>query len=271
MFFKKAVIITLSSLFLTAGCVSISSPEPEPKITNLEYITQITTLKNELIESQSILDQKQLTLEQNKLTLEQANVDLTASQQKIIEMSKRLKQSMAAQKKAEKEAEKNDNVDKVVVKKVSEKDRYLDKTVLGQAEWTYVTAAKENFKTRIDTGAATSSINAIDIQRFERDGEKWVRFNISHHKDSQKKMIEAKIVRIVKIIQSGQPDENTERPVVRLHIRIGDISNQTEFTLTDRLHMTYPVLIGRSFMKDVVLVDVSQEYTHPKYQVEDSK
>ena len=35
--------------------------------------------------------------------------------------------------------------------------------------------------------------------------------------------------------------------------------------------MKYPVLIGRSFMQDVVLVDVSQEYIQPKLEADDRK
>ena len=141
-----------------------------------------------------------------------------------------------------------------------------DKTILGQSEWVYVSTVKENYKGRIDTGAATSSINAVDIERFERDGKKWVRFNLTHAKGEKAQLIEAKIVRIAKITQSSKPGVETERPVVKLHVRIGDVVHLTEFTLTNRLHMEYPVLIGRTFMQDVVLVDVSKEYIFPKYQ-----
>lgn len=260
MFLKKAAIITLSTLFLTMGCVSTSTPEPKVEIINVEQTAKIMALESELIESKA-------TLAQNELTLQQVEQDLITSQQQTASLNQRLEQKIEN----EKETKKTETVNTVVVEKTSKKESYLDKTVLGQSEWIYISSAKESFEARIDTGAATSSINAVDIQRFERDGKKWVRFNITHEENSENKMIEAKIVRIVKIIQSGKPGEDTERPVIRLHVRIGDISNQTEFTLTDRLHMKYPVLIGRSFMQDVVLVDVSQEYIQPKLEVDDRK
>ncbi|MEE3208742.1 MAG: RimK/LysX family protein, partial [Pseudomonadota bacterium] len=38
----------------------------------------------------------------------------------------------------------------------------------------------------------------------------------------------------------------------------------TEFTLADRSRMSYPVLLGRSFLKDVAVVDVGQEFIHPR-------
>jgi hypothetical protein len=43
----------------------------------------------------------------------------------------------------------------------------------------------------------------------------------------------------------------------------------TEFTLTDRSQMTYPILLGREFLRDVILIDVSRQFIHPKYIPQD--
>ncbi|WP_264769115.1 RimK/LysX family protein [Klebsiella pneumoniae] len=50
-------------------------------------------------------------------------------------------------------------------------------------------------------------------------------------------------------------------------IQIGDLKEQTEFTLTDRTHLTYPLLLGRSFFKDVAVVDALS----PLYSTQTSK
>lgn len=240
MFLKKAAIMTFSTLFLTVGCTTTSQPTAPIQ----DQTATITTLET---------------------TLAQTKVELEKAQKETAELNEKLKKQMAAIKE---DSKKSSNV---VVEKVSKQDSYQDKTVLGQAEWFYVTKAKENFKARIDTGATTSSINAVDIQRFERDGKKWVKFNITHTKGGKKKILEAPIVREAKITQSSKPGESTERPVVKLHVRVGGIAHSSEFTLTDRLHMEFPVLIGRTFMQDVVLVDVSQDYIHSKYQAKTKK
>ncbi|MDA7747401.1 ATP-dependent zinc protease [Psychromonas sp.] len=257
MILKKAAIITLSTFFLTVGCASTSTPDSTTEI-------KISGLESALVQSQTEIAQAQTEIAQEKLAVEQANIALENAKKEAAELSEKLKQQIAVN-------ESKTNNSDVLIEKVTKRDSYLDKTVLGEAEWIYITKAKENFKARIDTGATTSSINAVNIQRFERDGEKWVKFNITHSKDEKESYIEAPIVRIAKIIQSSKPGEETERPVVKLHVRIGDLSQQSEFTLTNRLHMEYPVLIGRTFMQDVVLVDVSQEYIHPKYQAKDKK
>ncbi len=227
MFLNKTALITAVAIFVSTGCVSIDNEAQQ---------TQITNLQGELVQAQE-------TNQQTQTKLTTANKNLTGCQNKVDELTILLAKSTSA-----KNATKLD-----------------DKTILGQSEWVYISTTKSNYKGRIDTGAATSSINAVDIERFERDGKKWVRFNLSHEKGLDPQIVEAKIERIAKIIQSSKPGEETERPVVKLHVRIGDVTHQTEFTLTDRTHMVYPVLIGRTFMQDVVLVDVSKEYIHPKY------
>lgn len=46
------------------------------------------------------------------------------------------------------------------------------KLLLGEEEWIYIKAINHSAKARIDTGATTSSISAVDIEMFERDGKK---------------------------------------------------------------------------------------------------
>ena len=76
------------------------------------------------------------------------------------------------------------------------------------------------------------------------------------------------MVRKVKIRQASY-EEIERRPVVELDVALGNsIMQTTEFTLTDRTQMSYPVLLGRSFLRDLTLVDVAIEFTHPKYEPE---
>lgn len=247
MFLNKKTLFAAFTAIAITGCATTVNTEQQEIITNLE---------NSLNQSTQLAQQTQSELETTKAALA-ANEEKISALNNALEKSQKELKALPAPIKSDKPTQQPTTTE------VTHVD---DKTILGQSEWVYVSKVKENFKGRIDTGAATSSINAVDIERFERDGTKWVRFNLTHDEGEKAEMMEAKIVRIAKIIQSSKPDEDSERPVVQLHVRIGDVAHLTEFTLTNRLHMQYPVLIGRSFMRDVILVDVSKEYSFPKYQ-----
>lgn len=76
-------------------------------------------------------------------------------------------------------------------------------------------------------------------------------------------MLTLPVQRWVRIKQSSQ-DSYQRRAVVEGDIQIGDLKTKTEFTLADRSHLTFPVLLGRSFFRDVAVVDVSKKYVQKK-------
>jgi len=135
-----------------------------------------------------------------------------------------------------------------------------DKMVIGSEEYVWLEDLQTYFKARIDTGASTSSLNATDLIEFERDGKKWVKFNLNNMDAEQPQTIEAKVVRTILIRQSNTTDA-IRRPIIELPVKLGSIKMLTEFTLADRSHMTFPVLLGRTFLKDMVMVDVAKTYT----------
>lgn len=135
--------------------------------------------------------------------------------------------------------------------------------VLGEVEKVTIDAIKQSFDARVDTGAATSSLNAVDIEEFERNGKNWVRFHLS---DGEKALddsnwIEAPILRFVKIRQSTN-SEVERRAVIELWVKLGKIHEKAQFTLADRSQMSHPVLLGREFIRDIAVVDVSKKYIH---------
>ncbi|PKF50421.1 hypothetical protein AT251_11630 [Enterovibrio nigricans] len=133
---------------------------------------------------------------------------------------------------------------------------------MGEKEWVKVDTVGVTLKARVDTGATTSSISAIDIQSFKKEGKKWVKFRLAHD-GRESREIERPVVRIVRIIQSSAEGYD-RRYVVELPITIGDVTETTQFTLRDRQHLIFPVLLGRSYLKGIAMVDVSRKYVQPK-------
>ncbi|EGQ8179648.1 ATP-dependent zinc protease family protein [Vibrio parahaemolyticus] len=134
--------------------------------------------------------------------------------------------------------------------------------ILGSEEWVYVPAIDQTFKARVDTGATTSSISATEIVPFERDGKDWVQFKIDINGKTSKEF-KVPVERWAKVKQSSS-DEVDKRAVVVAYIQVGDYKEKTEFTLADRDHMKFPILLGRSFFRDIAVVDVSKKYIQDK-------
>ncbi len=134
-----------------------------------------------------------------------------------------------------------------------------DKVVFGQLEDVTVSPPGFVYQARIDTGAEGTSVHATEIVKFERDGERWVRFNLIHPKTGEPQMLEREVSRRVKVKQV-ELEGFERRLVVILDLTIGTVSQQTEVSLVDRSDMEYPVLIGRNFLQNQAIVDVNQEF-----------
>ncbi|MCE9662381.1 ATP-dependent zinc protease [Halomonas sp. M5N1S17] len=142
-----------------------------------------------------------------------------------------------------------------------------DKELVGRSEWIGLPDIGTYLRARIDSGANTSSLSAKEITRFERDGEDWVRFKMGINEDDvvvdqvRDEWIEAPVERRVRIVQAAGSES---RPVVSLLMTLGSIREPVEFTLNDRTHLNYPVLLGRRFLMDIALIDVAETYLHPR-------
>ena len=139
------------------------------------------------------------------------------------------------------------------------------KDIIGSLEWLYMDPPGRHYRARIDSGAETSSLSASNVVEFERDGDDWVRFTFQHDSADESVGLELPIKRTV-LIRQASSETLDRRVVVELDIRLGDELQTTEFTLTDRSRMSYPVLLGRAFLMDLYVVDVSRSYTHKRYE-----
>lgn len=138
-----------------------------------------------------------------------------------------------------------------------------NKLVVGEIEPVFINKTGKTYPARIDSGAETSSIDARNIEHFERDGQQWVRFDMplpeKEQSDDKKLMsVEHEVNRYVRIIQSNK-EKAERRAVILLQFAIGPHYQEAEFTLSDRNHLSFPVLIGRNILRDVMLVDVAQQ------------
>lgn len=122
-------------------------------------------------------------------------------------------------------------------------------------------------KAKLDTGAYTASLHAIDIEYFEKDGDDWVRFIpvIENETLEVREMPLLKISRIKQRAEEGDDSDDiasAQRPVVEMSLCIGNKREVIEVNLTNRGHFTYPLLLGAKSLRQLkALVDPARKYT----------
>lgn len=134
--------------------------------------------------------------------------------------------------------------------------------ILGGLEYIYLDPPGIILSARIDTGAQTSSLNALDMVEFERDGKPYVKFSIVDPNTGEKIEMTRRIRGHTKI--KKHVTESQRRPIVSLRVKLGELDEHISFTLIDRSKFKQQALIGRNFLRDLAVVDVSKEYTVPK-------
>jgi hypothetical protein len=117
------------------------------------------------------------------------------------------------------------------------------------------------FAARIDTGATTTSIHCEAIEIKDADDDpvknigKPIRFQVKNKKGASD-WLDAVIVDYVIVKTSERADG---RYKVRIALRWQDFEKDVLVTLNDRSKMTYPVLIGRNFLRNDFVVNVAWE------------
>lgn len=142
---------------------------------------------------------------------------------------------------------------------------------LGFVEWMVLDGTGLRMKARLDTGAKTSSLHAVNVEPFKKGEEEWVSFQLpladhQNEDDAEGKNLEEVILefnlpveRTVKIKRKGAPSQR--RYVVNMEFCIAGTSHKTEFSLTDRGKFSYPALLGRRFMRDDnILIDSADAF-----------
>lgn len=143
-----------------------------------------------------------------------------------------------------------------------------NKMVLGELERVWLQPPGVSLTARIDSSAAGNSVQADELVEFERDGEQWVRFRVRTDAGNgapAERAVERVVLRYVRTFVPGD-NTGTRRPVVALNVRLGDVHNNYEFTVTDRVRTDHQMVLGRSFLTDTALIDVGQQFVQPPFR-----
>ncbi|SHG63556.1 SSU ribosomal protein S6P modification protein [Flavobacterium fluvii] len=135
------------------------------------------------------------------------------------------------------------------------------KIILGSEEWcSFPELGIPIIKARVDSGAKTSALHAINIAPFKKEGQNWVKFDINPIQNNVKTVIHCEAPLVDKRIVKSSSGFREERYVIQTNLEIGNSNWLIEMTLTNRDSMGFRMLLGREAMSGRVMVDPEQQY-----------
>jgi hypothetical protein len=115
-------------------------------------------------------------------------------------------------------------------------------------------------KAKLDTGARSSSLHVDTLESFQRDGATWLRFTLRiGRRHPVEASCEAPALDRRAVTDTG--GRRTERWFIRTQVTLAGQTFRIDVNLTDRRHMLFPLLLGRSALLGRFAVDPALSYT----------
>jgi len=112
--------------------------------------------------------------------------------------------------------------------------------------------------TRLDTGRSFSSIYSDSIEKIEKNGEEFIRFELNDRYGKQSS-IEAPLVRTMSL--RNQEGVSREAYVIQLGLCIGRYYMEDEVSFSSHPHLDQELILGRQSFEGQFIIDPSLSFT----------
>ncbi len=130
------------------------------------------------------------------------------------------------------------------------------KIIVGSEEWCALPQINiPAIKARVDSGAKTSALHAVNITPYKKNGNPWVSFEVHPLQNDGKTTIHCEAPVFDKRRVKSSSGQSEKRFVIKIGISIAEDTWEIEVTLTNRDSMGYRMLLGRQAMSGKMLVD----------------
>ena len=137
----------------------------------------------------------------------------------------------------------------------------MNRIIVGSEEWCGLPQIDiPALKVRVDSGAKTSALHAINIVPFEDNGENWISFDVHPLQNDVKTIVHCKAPIHDKRKVKSSSGNSEMRYVIKTILSIAEDAWEVEITLTNRDSMGYRMLLGRQAMSGKMLVDPEASY-----------
>lgn len=132
-----------------------------------------------------------------------------------------------------------------------------EKILIGRVEWVSLPILDMKHRSRIDTGAKTSSLHAVGVEEVQQGGELFVKFQSVDFEGKTKELIR-KVESMQRVANPG--GGTSKRYVIREKVKMGLIEKEISVNLNDRSKMEYKFLVGRNLLLGRFVVDVARSH-----------
>ncbi len=135
-----------------------------------------------------------------------------------------------------------------------------DRPVLGWREWLALPQLGiVAIKTKVDSGAHSSSLHVESLSEYLQDGKTWLRFVVVTGRRGERPR-ECTAAAIGQRIVTDSGGHATTRWFIHTEFRLADRDWEADLNLTSRENMRFPMLLGRNALSERFWVDPAASY-----------
>ncbi|MFV0476902.1 MAG: RimK/LysX family protein [Parahaliea sp.] len=134
----------------------------------------------------------------------------------------------------------------------------LNLPVIGAVEWVTLEPPGLKVEGQVDTGLDLTMLYADELQRLEKDGKRYLRFSLKNPESDTLISTESEVLRTIKVRKGDSLVDS--RFIVRLWVSVGEERSLIDVSVSKRSDSDYTLLLGRNFLTDVAIVDVSRNH-----------
>ncbi len=137
----------------------------------------------------------------------------------------------------------------------------IDTMPIGWREWVSLPDLHiQAMKAKIDTGARTSSLHAVDIESFRQNNTPWVQFEVHPDQRSVRNSVICRAPIIDERHVRSSNGKSELRVVIRTTLALGAHRWPIDITLTGRSDMGFRFLLGREATRNRCIIDPGKSF-----------
>lgn len=138
----------------------------------------------------------------------------------------------------------------------------MEDLIIGWREWVALPdLGIPAIKTKVDTGAKTSTLHAQQIQIFQQNSEDWLDFSLQPIRRYPQLILKCQAPILDQRIITDSGGHRELRYVIQTIVSIDDSLWPIEITLTNRNSMQFRMLLGRSALQQgSIIIDPQSSY-----------